>query len=301
MVPLRIGSRGSRLALAQVSLVEDYLKSIQKAYTVHIIKTSGDLIQDRPLYDIGGKALFSKEIERALLAGEIDLAVHSLKDLETPRPKGLTLCAFLPRADACDVLVTGCDFDAKHIEGCSIHDLKPGAVVGTSSPRRMAQLLAVRSDLKPVNIRGNVETRLQKLGGSSAECDAVVLAKAGLDRLGYTISSQACVPLVSMIPSAGQGIIALECRDDDAQTKTIIQGINDSSAMCAASIERGVVEELGASCRSAVGVHAQVLDDSIIVHGFVENKGVTVVKETFSLSQQPSLIIEKIREKLPRF
>ena len=295
---LRIGSRGSQLALKQVAIVEQYLKGINHPYCVQFIKTSGDMIQDRPLYDIGGKALFSKEIERALLSKAVDLGVHSLKDLETPRPVGLMLCAFLPRADARDVLVTEVDLEAKTIRGCPVQDLSKGAVVGTSSPRRMAQLHHQRADLELINIRGNVETRLQKVGKA---CDAVILAKAGLDRLGYQVEDTACVPLHDMVPSGGQGIIALECRSDDTVTQALLKGMNDTRAEQAAMIERGIIEGLNASCRSAVGIHAIVNDSDIAVSVFMENQGITTLTQVFAASTPQESIILEVLKKLPKF
>lgn len=252
---IHIGTRGSLLALAQVKLVTDYLEANDVSYNIKTYKTTGDQITDKPLYNIGGKALFSKELERALLNEEVDLVVHSLKDLETPRPTGLKLCAFLPRADARDVLVTSYDPIKNIVFGCQLKDLPQGAAVGTSSPRREAQALYHRPDLHMQNLRGNVQTRLLKL---KQPFDAIFLAKAGLNRLGIQVHDDAIQPINLIVPAAGQGIIALECRVDDLKTAALVQGINDESAARAAKIERDYVETLNANCRSAVGIYADI-------------------------------------------
>ena len=193
--PIRIGTRGSPLALAQAHMVADAL-SVTHGLASEIvpITASGDLIQDRPLADVGGKALWTKELDRCLIDGRTDISVHSMKDVETIRPPSLVIAAMLKRADTRDRL----------IGAASIAALPKGAVIGTSSPRRSAQLLAVRPDLKPVTLRGNVQTRLAKLARGEAE--ATLLAAAGLDRLGMDIG----VPL-DLLPAPAQGAIGVEC------------------------------------------------------------------------------------------
>ena len=255
MTTLRLGTRGSPLALAQAKLAAAALKSIGISCDILTFKTTGDKITHIPLYDIGGKALFSKELERALLENEIDFAVHSLKDLETPRPSGLGIAAYLPRADARDVCVIR--FDEKKIYGVSFQDLPHASRVGTCSPRRTVIIQEARPDITVEPIRGNVQTRLSKLLDTedSKGLDAVIIAKAGLDRLGYIIEDTSVIPIEDMVPAAGQGIIAIECRSDDLSTKNILEKINCESALFEARIERHFVESLGASCKSAVGVH----------------------------------------------
>ncbi|MBX9977498.1 MAG: hydroxymethylbilane synthase [Alphaproteobacteria bacterium] len=274
-----IGTRGSPLALAQTKFVEDYLTHLRVDHRIHTIKTTGDKIQDKPLYDIGGKALFSKEIERSLFEKECDIGVHSLKDLETPRPHGLELVAYLPRADARDVLVTRFDAATNTVHGCPVGDLPQGVTLGTSAPRRASQLHHHRPDLNIISVRGNVGTRLSKLGQGY---DAIVFAKAGLDRLGINIDPAAILDLDTMIPAVGQGIIALECRSDDSQTKDILRGMNDLLSEKAALVERGFIERLeGASCRSAVGIHAVLDGTHIHLRMMVENNGFHTTSKLF--------------------
>ncbi len=267
-----IGTRGSPLALAQTRFVENYLASQNIPYVIHTIKTTGDIIQDRPLYEIGGKALFSKEIERCLEEKTIDIAVHSLKDLETPRPKGFEIVAYLSRADARDVLVTHFNYDENKVYGCQINDLAQKSFVGTSAPRRMALLNYHRPDLQIIPLRGNVGTRLGKLNGNKENYDAMIFAKAGLDRLGIAIEGTAILSKDTMIPAAGQGIVALECRSDDEETKILLREMNDPTAQLMAQIERGYIERLeNASCRSAVGIHVEVNYQNLHVRTMVAN------------------------------
>jgi hydroxymethylbilane synthase len=293
-----IGTRGSPLALAQAGYVADYLASLRVDHRVHIIKTTGDTIQDKPLYDIGGKALFSKEIERSLLGKECDIGVHSLKDLETPRPDGLELIAYLPRADARDVLVTRFDATTNTVHGCQVADLPQGITLGTSAPRRAAQLHHHRPDLNIISVRGNVGTRLDKLGQGY---DAIVFAKAGLDRLGIRIDPPAILDLDTMIPAAGQGIITLECRCDDSEIRRILKGMNDPLAEKAALIERGFIERLeGASCRSAVGIHAVLTDSHIHLRAMVENNGFHTVSKLFQSDTSMEELWETLLHDLPK-
>lgn len=258
MRTFRIGTRGSPLALSQTKQLEDFLAKNAIPCSLHLIQTTGDKIQDKPLYDVGGKALFSKEIDHHLLTNAIDIAVHSLKDLETPRPKGLILAAFLKRADARDVLITSYDPLQKHAFGCGIEDLPKAAIIATSAPRRLAQLSHHRPDLILTSLRGNVETRLLKL--LDKKYDGILLAKAGLDRLGITLDEQSILSEAIMVPAAGQGTIALECREDDEETYQLLRTFNDKEAEKAAALERGFIERMeGISCRSAIGIHAKFI------------------------------------------
>ena len=244
---LKLGTRGSPLAMAQATKVASAVEAANHwaASDVEIvpIATSGDRIQDRPLADIGGKALWTKELDRALLSGDTDCSVHSLKDVETHRPRDIRLVAVRPRADVRDRI----------IGAPSIAALKQGAVVGTSSPRRRAQLLRLRPDLKIVPLRGNVDTRLGKL--ESGELDAIILAAAGLIRLGKK-SLGAPIPLDTILPAPGQAVIAIECRADDSACVSALQSIDDESTHVAINAERAFTRALGATCHSPVAALA---------------------------------------------
>src|SRR5260221_13873453 len=217
---LRLGTRGSKLALIQAGLVRDALAVVvpalgaPDAIEIVAIRTTGDAIQDRPLAEAGGKGLFVKEIEEALLAQRIDAAVHSMKDMPTAQPSGLVIAAFLPREDARDVLIAG--------DVGRIADLKQGAIVGTAALRRRAQLLYQRPDLRIVIIRGNVDTRLAKR--EAGEVEATLLALAGLKRLGLAVGTP--VPESEILPAVGQGAVCIECRIDDARVIGWLAAIN---------------------------------------------------------------------------
>jgi hydroxymethylbilane synthase len=209
------------------------------------IKTTGDKVQDRPLAEIGGKMLWTKELDRALMEGEIDFAVHSLKDVEAIRPDGIRIAAVRPRGDVRETLI-GAD---------SIEALKEGAVVGTSSPRRAAQLLSIRPDLKIVPLRGNVDTRLAKL--AAGEVDATLLTAAGLRRLGRS-GVGVPIPIEQMLPAPTQAIIAVECRADDAMTQGMLTIIDDRSTHAIGNVEREFVRALGGNCHSPVAALAVI-------------------------------------------
>ena len=218
------------------------------------VKTSGDRIQDRPLAEVGGKALWTKELDLALLAGETDCSVHSMKDVESERPEALAIAAMLPRADVRDRL----------IGATSIDDLHHGAVVGTSSPRRAAQLKRLRPDLQIVSIRGNVDTRLGKLAGS--EVDATLLAAAGLDRLDRPDVGHP-IEIAEMLPAPAQGAIGIECRSDDAKTSALIAAIDDAATHAAVLAERAFTRALGGTCHSPVAALARIEGDEIAFSG----------------------------------
>lgn len=218
------------------------------------VKTSGDRIQDRPLAEVGGKALWTKELDLALLAGETDCSVHSMKDVESERPEALAIAAMLPRADVRDRL----------IGAASIDDLRHGAVVGTSSPRRAAQLKRLRPDLQIVSIRGNVDTRLGKLAGS--EVDATLLAAAGLDRLDRPDVGHP-IEIAEMLPAPAQGAIGIECRSDDATTSALIAAIDDAATHAAVLAERAFTRALGGTCHSPVAALARIEGDEIAFSG----------------------------------
>jgi hydroxymethylbilane synthase len=247
---LRLGTRGSKLALVQAGLVRDALAralpelAAPDAIEIVTIKTTGDAIQDRPLSEAGGKGLFVKEIEEALLSGRIDAAVHSMKDMPTAQPAGLVIAAFLPREDARDVLIAG--------DVTRIADLKQGAIVGTAALRRKAQLLYRRPDLKIVTLRGNVDTRLAKR--ERGEVEATLLAMAGLKRLGLTVGTP--VPEDEMLPAVGQGAVCIECRVDDAHTIGWLSKINHAPTQTCITAEHAMLAVLDGSCRTPIAGHA---------------------------------------------
>ena len=245
---ITLGTRGSPLAVAQARSVAAALEAAHgwAAGTVVIrtIRTSGDRIQDRPLAEVGGKALWTKELDRALLDGETDLSVHSMKDVESNRPETLVIAAMLERADGRDRL----------IGAGSVEALKLGALVATSSPRRAAQLLSLRPDLRIEPIRGNVQTRLDKI--ARGEADATMLAAAGLDRLGIDAGSP--VPVETMLPAPGQAAIGIECRADDDEMVRLLGAINHEATCRAVRIERAFTRALGGSCHSPVAALAEV-------------------------------------------
>jgi hydroxymethylbilane synthase len=242
---IRIGTRGSPLALIQANMVRDRLAAAHGLVgEIVIIKTTGDMVQDRALAEIGGKALWTKELDRALLAGEIDCAVHSMKDVETIRPDAIIIAAMLPRADVRDRLI-GAD---------SIAALPQGAVVGTSSPRRAAQLCRLRPDVKPVLFRGNVDTRLAKL--AAGEVDATLLAAAGLDRLGRGDIGTAIESDV-MLPAPAQGAVGIEARTDDVRVRGWLAAIDDGATHRCVLLERALLAALAADCHSPVAALAR--------------------------------------------
>ena len=264
MALLKIGTRGSKLALTQTGLVRDALAravpalAAPDAIEIVVIKTTGDAIQDRPLSEAGGKGLFVKEIEEAMLDGRIDAAVHSMKDMPTAQPDGLAITAFLPREDVRDVLIAG---DVRRIA-----DLAPGATIGTSALRRRAQLLHRRPDLKVVTFRGNVDTRLAKR--ERGEVDATFLALAGLKRLGMG-DVGAPVPEDEMLPAVGQGAVCIECRADDARTRGWLAAIDHAATGTCVAAEHAMLAVLDGSCRTPIAGHAILTGDAIHLRGLI--------------------------------
>ena len=246
---IRIGTRGSTLALAQAGSVAAALREVGARVEIVSMRTEGDRRLDARLADVGGKGLFVREIERALLARRVDLAVHSLKDLPAETPDGLELAAFPPREDPGDVLVTRTD--------ARLDDLPAGAVVGTSSPRRRALVLAARPDLALVPLRGNVDTRLAKL--AAGDCDGVVLAAAGLRRLALTPAHLCPLDVDTFVPAVGQGTLALEIRAGDVAIRDLVAGLNDPSTETCARAERAYLRQLGASCHTPMAGHATLV------------------------------------------
>lgn len=269
--PVRAGTRGSLLALWQARTVLRHLQAATGApgdlFEEHVITTTGDAVQDRALAEIGGKGLFAKEIHEALLDGRISCAVHSLKDLETELPAGIVLACTLAREDPRDVLILGGDLnppDPTDAYGA----LPQNGVVGTSSVRRQAQMLNARPDLRIVPMRGNVQTRLRKLGEGT--CQASLLALAGLKRLDITLQSAVVLDPEAMVPAAGQGIVGVTARADDTDTLALLAGIEDPASRTVAAAERAMLGALDGSCRTPIGGHARLMPDGqIILTGLV--------------------------------
>jgi hydroxymethylbilane synthase len=261
MPRIKIGTRGSPLALAQARETRERLIKAHDLDPGEIeiiaITTTGDRIKDRPLAEIGGKGLFTREIEEALMAGEIHLAVHSMKDLPAGMPEGLAIAAVLPREDARDAFLS--------INAATVMDLKHGAVIGSSSVRRTAQVLRVRPDLNSVQFRGNVETRLRKL--SEGVADATFLACAGLNRLGLAGKITQAMPMEIMLPAIAQGAIAIEIRESDEATRNLLSAINHLPSEVAVTCERAFLQALDGSCRTPLAGHATLLGDALNFRG----------------------------------
>jgi len=247
---LKLGTRGSPLAMAQARKVAAALESAQRWPEGYVeivpFTTTGDAVQDRPLADIGGKGLWTKELDRALIEGEVHFCVHSMKDVESIRPKEIHVAAVRPRGDVRDRLI-GAE---------SIDKLKQGAVVGTSSPRRAAQVRRLRPDVKIVPLRGNVETRLAKV--KAGEVDATLLAAAGLKRLD--ISEGTAIPTEILLPAPGQAVIGIECRTDDTMTQSVLGTVNNQITYDCVMAERAFTRALGGTCASPVACFC-VLED----------------------------------------
>ncbi len=262
-VQIRLGTRGSPLALAQARTVRAQLAEAAgldpAAVEICVIKTSGDRIQDRPLAEAGGKGLFTKEIEDALIARDIDLAVHSAKDVPTLLPDGLALAGCLAREDVRDVFISR--------TASSIAALPAGAVVGTASLRRQAQVKRLRPDLRVVSFRGNVETRLRKI--EAGEVDATLLALAGLRRLGLVAAATCILGIDEFLPAVGQGAIAIETRADDERIRTLLAGINHPPTATALAAERAFLAALDGSCRTPIAGHAVITGSTVRLHGMI--------------------------------
>ncbi|HZA01943.1 MAG TPA: hydroxymethylbilane synthase [Hyphomicrobiaceae bacterium] len=260
---IRIGTRGSPLALAQAHEVRQRLQIAHglanSDLEIRTIRTSGDRIQDRPLSEVGGKGLFTKEIEEGLLSGGIDLAVHSTKDMQTVLPSGLTISAVLPREDVRDAFIS--------IKYVSLADLPPAATVGTSSLRRQAQVRRLRPDLQTIEFRGNVETRLKKLQDGAV--DATLLAAAGLNRLGKADRITAYLPVEDMLPAVGQGAIAVEVRSDDAATRMLLAPLNDEATALCIAAERAFLAQLDGSCRTPIAGLAELRGGLLHFRGMI--------------------------------
>ncbi len=266
-LPLRVGTRASPLALWQTRHFLEILTRFcpvlraMDAFEEHAITTTGDAIQNRRLAEIGGKGLFAKEIHEALADGRVDFAVHSLKDLETELPPGIVLACTLRREDARDALILGQNTsqpDPAEPYACLPH----GAVIGSSSLRRQAQMLAVRPDLQVVTLRGNVQTRLSRVAGG--EVAGSLLALAGLRRLGLEDRASLVLDPEVMVPAAGQGIVGITTRADDVELREMLSAIEDQEAAAVSKAERALLAALDGSCRTPIGGHARLLPDGTL-------------------------------------
>jgi hydroxymethylbilane synthase len=271
MPRLRIGSRGSQLALWQANHVAALLRERGHQVEIEIIKTTGDQVTDVALAQVGTKGMFTKEIEEALAAGGVDLAVHSLKDLPTEGPPGFEIAAITKREDPRDVLVSR--------NYSRIEDLPHGARVGTSSLRRQAQLKALRADLDIHPLRGNVDTRLRKL--ESGEYDAIILAAAGLTRLGLASMIRQAIPAQTMCPAAGQGALGIEIRKGDLAIRQHVTFLDNSSARVTTSCERALLHELGGGCQVPIGAFAEIRSECLHLQAVVARPdGSEVLRES---------------------
>jgi hydroxymethylbilane synthase len=295
--PLKIGTRGSPLALAQAYETRRRLGAAfdlpDNAFEIVIIKVTGDAIQDRPLKDIGGKGLFTREIEEDLLSGKIDIAVHSMKDMPTIQPDGLILDTYLPREDVRDAFVS------PTLSGLT--DLAPGAVVGTSSLRRRAQLLHKRPDLNVVEFRGNVQTRLKKLADGVAEC--TFLACAGLNRLSMNDVPATPVATDDMLPAVAQGAIGIERRMDDSNTAELLATIHDTPTGQRLAAERSFLLTLDGSCETPIAGLATLEGNTVTLVGEVlrpDGSDALLATRSGAISDGPALGIDLAQELLKR-
>jgi hydroxymethylbilane synthase len=263
--PLRVGTRGSPMALHQTALVRDRLVEARPdlaapgAIEIVTIRTTGDRVQDRLLAEIGGKGLFAKEIEEALISGRIDLAVHSLKDLETWLPQGLAIACVLPRDDPRDVLIS--------VQQMTLASLPQGSRVGTASLRRQAQLLRRRPDLEIVPIRGNVNTRMRKLEAGGV--DALVLALCGLERLGAVELATEILARDVMLPAVGQGALAIECRVGEEEIARLVEPLHDPVSAACVGAERAMLAALDGSCRTPIAGLAELARGRLVIEGLL--------------------------------
>ena len=258
---IRIATRRSKLALWQAEHVADLLRRAHPALVVELVpmSTQGDRVLDRALAEVGGKGLFVKELEVALHEQRADIAVHSMKDVPSELPPGFDIAAALPRANPLDAFLS--------VRHARFTDLPRGARVGTSSPRRQAQLRSARPDLSLELLRGNVDTRLRRL--EEGGLDAILLACAGLERLGLGGRITEQLPADFCVPAVGQGVIGIECRDDDARSRTLLAPLHHQDSFVRLSAERAFARTLGGSCHSPIAAHATLVGGELTLHGFV--------------------------------
>jgi hydroxymethylbilane synthase len=288
MARLRVGSRGSQLALWQANHISALLRARGHQVEIEIIKTTGDKITDVALAKVGTKGMFTKEIEEALAEGRIDLAVHSLKDLPTELAREFEIAAITQRENPRDA------FLSRHFT--SVSDLPQRSRVGTSSLRRQAQLKAIRSDLNIFPLRGNVDTRLRKL--EDGEYDAIILASAGLNRLGRTEWIRAILPVEVMCPAVGQGALGIEIRSGDQATRVHLEFLNDVAARAATTCERALLNQLGGGCQVPIGAYAEVQNGMLHLTAVVARPdGSSMVREQESGSD-PQRLGETVGKRL---
>ena len=292
---LVIATRGSKLALAQSRWVKERLESLEPGLVVELrtVVTSGDRIQNVPLAKVGGKGLFVKEIEEAILAGEAHLAVHSVKDMPTLLPEGLTLASIPARADRRDALVSR--------DGLALGRLPAGAKIGTSSLRRKALLLSFRPDLEVISLRGNVDTRLRKM--EEGQVEAVVLAAAGLSRLGLTGRITEVLDPELMVPAVGQGALGLECGRDDPYTLSLLERLGDPRAMTEVRAERAFLARLEGGCQVPIACRTELRGESLFVEGLVaaeEGRPLIRAKRTGQATEAADLGREAAEEVLAK-
>lgn len=259
--PLRIGTRGSPMALAQTGMVRDKIVAANPGLETEIVvvNTVADRILDRPLSEIGGKGLFTKELEQALYADVVDVAVHSMKDVETWLPEGLIIACILERDDPRDAFLAR---DVAHLS-----ELAPGARVGTSSLRRAAQVLMRRPDLSIVPLRGNANTRMRKL--EEGTCDATLLALCGLERLGMADVARSVLEVDEMLPAVAQGALGIECREGDSDVRALLAPLVSATATAELAAERGLLAELDGSCRTPIAALARITGDHLVLDGLL--------------------------------
>lgn len=289
---LVLGTRGSKLALCQSEWFQSQVQEVapEVRVTLRKIQTSGDKIIDVPLAKIGGKGLFVKEIEDALLAGEIDFAVHSMKDVPAQLPDGLDILCVPPREDARDAFISR--------EGCSFQDLPVGATVGTASLRRQAQLLHARPDLKITMLRGNLDTRLRKL--KEGQFDAIILAAAGLHRLAWFQTITEYLPPLLSLPAVGQGALGIEGRTNDGFVRSILSRLNDPTTHMTVTAERAFLHRLEGGCQVPIAAHAILSDHDLALDGLVASvDGKTVIRDQITGTREEAhLLGARLAERL---
>ena len=278
---IKIGTRGSKLAVAQSGMIGEIIRKEHPEIDIElvIIKTKGDKIIDSPLSKIGGKGLFVKEIEEALLENRVDIAVHSIKDVPAELPDGLCIPFFPEREDPSDAFLS--------IKYNRLNDLPEGSKVGTGSLRRSSQLLNKRPDIKIVPIRGNVDTRISKL--ETGELDAILLAASGLNRLGLSSKIKQLLPPLDFIPAVGQGALGLEVRANDIDCNKLLEFINHAETALAVRAERAFLNKLEGGCQVPIGAHALIDGDNIVIHGMVsELDGSKIIRDSVTMTyEQP--------------
>jgi hydroxymethylbilane synthase len=284
---IRVGSRGSALALWQAEHVKSRLEDLGHEVTIQVITTTGDRLLDRRLEAVGGKGAFLKEIEEALQGGAVDLAVHSLKDVPVALPDGLGLYAILERADPRDALLSA---------GPRLDELPPGARVGTTSLRRQSQARALRPDVTLTDLRGNVETRIRKL--REGQYDAILLALAGLLRLGRQDEATEVLDPERFLPAPGQGAIALECRADDAQVRAAVAPLDHAPTTGAVTAERAFLAALGGGCNVPLGAYARWVPEGLRLGAFVARADGSVLVRGERTGAEPEAVGRALAEEL---